>query len=265
MYRKIRRALGTGYRLTRPVFDPFRLAGIPAYIRFFRDLRTYRKLDGAHSVKLRDLHPLIYQKTNVHGIIPHYFYQAAWATRLILASGAKHHVDVGSETNYVGMLSAMVEVTFIDLRELDVNLDNFHSKAGTVLALPYPDRSLVSLSSLHVIEHIGLGRYGDPIDPEGTKKAARELVRVVAPGGNLYVSLPIGEERVCFNAHRIHSTSNILELFQGLELVEFSAVSDDGKFHKNSDLNGFDEARYSCGLFWFRVPEDDPGREKIDK
>ena len=99
-----------------------------------------------------------------------------------------------------------------------------------------------------------MGRYGDPIDPAGTLKAAKELARVVAPGGNLYVSLPIGKPRVCFNAHRVHSTAEVLEMFDGLELVEFSSVSDQREFVRCSDLDGFASAKYACGLFWFRVP-----------
>lgn len=115
----------------------------------------------------------------------------------------------------------------------------------------FGDETLDSISSLHVIEHIGLGRYGDPIDPEGTKKAAKELTRVVAPKGNLYVSLPIGKPRLMFNSQRIHSVQQVLEMFKGLELMEFSAVHDNRRFIRHSKLNDFDEAKYACGMFWF--------------
>ena len=126
---------------------------------------------------------------------------------------------------YVGMLTAITQVTFIDIRPLPVTLANFDSRAGSVLALPYADNSIVSLSCLHVAEHVGLGRYGDPLDPEGTKKAARELARVLALSGHLYFSLPIGQPKVCFNAHRIHSPRQILDYFAGLPLVGFAAVN----------------------------------------
>ncbi len=83
--------------------------------------------------------------------------------------------------------------------------------------------------------HIGLGRYGDPLDPEGTIKAINELKRVLvlAVGGNLYFSLPVGSPRLCFNAHRIHSPGQILEYFSDLKLVEFSGVDDKGNFLEN--------------------------------
>ena len=259
MLQGINRLVRYSQRLSRPVFDPITVTrrlirGIPLYVGYFRDLLEYKKLDGSSSIKLRDLAPYIHNKTATHKIDPHYFYQSAWAFRLIHQSEIEHHVDVGSEDKFVGMLSAIVEVTFIDIRPLEAELDNFHSKPGNILSLPYPDRSVESLSCLHVIEHIGLGRYGDQIDPEGTFKAARELVRILGPGGNLYLSLPIGQQRVCFNAQRIHSTSAVMEMFEGLDLVEFSSVSDGGKFMRFSDVDGFEEARYSCGLFRFRAP-----------
>ena len=96
-------------------------------------------------------------------------------------------------------------------RPLLADLDNFDSKKGTILSMPFKDNSIPSLSCLHVAEHIGLGRYGDPLDPLGTKKTTKELSRVLVPNGNLYFSVPIGKPRLCFNAHRIHSTQQIID------------------------------------------------------
>ena len=251
----LRGLLATPYRLSKPLIDPQRvIKGIPLYVGYFKDLLEYRRRGGSSSVTLKDLNPHIYQKASSHGFDAHYLYQAAWAFRLILASKTEHHVDVASEAKFVAMLSAVVETTFIDIRPLAVDLDNFRSREGSILDMPYPDGSVDSLSCLHAIEHIGLGRYGDPIDPAGTLKAAKELARVVAPGGNLYLSLPIGKPRVCFNAHRVHSIAEVLEMFDGLELVEFSSVSDQREFVRGSDLDGFASAKYACGLFWFRAP-----------
>jgi len=108
-----------------------------------------------------------------------------------------------------------------------------------------------SISCLHVAEHVGLGRYGDPLDPQGTQKAAYELTRVLAKGGQLYFSLPIGKPRVCFNAHRIHSPGQILEYFKGLKLVGFSGVTDFGRFAENIPPTDLENANYACGMFHF--------------
>jgi SAM-dependent methyltransferase len=105
-----------------------------------------------------------------------------------------------------------------------------------------------------VAEHIGLGRYGDPLDADGTRKAVRELTRILAPGGSLFFGLPVGIARTCFNAHRIHAAQTIREYFGGLELVEFSGVHDDCRFIERVALSEFEDDAYACGMFWFRKP-----------
>ncbi|MBK8696763.1 MAG: DUF268 domain-containing protein [Deltaproteobacteria bacterium] len=120
-----------------------------------------------------------------------------------------------------------------------------------LLSLPFADRSVPSLSCLHVIEHIGLGRYGDPLDPDGSLKALAELQRVVAPGGDFYLGVPIGRERVCFNAHRVLSPQTVLRALGELSLVEFSAVNDAGDLVRDARPEDFAKADYSCGLFHF--------------
>lgn len=137
----------------------------------------------------------------------------------------------------------------MDIRPLNAELPNLENIKGDILHLPFPDNSIKSLSCLHVAEHIGLGRYGDPLDPLGTKKACAELARVLVPGGNLYFSVPIGKERVQFNAHRIHQPQTILGYFRNLKLLEFSAIDDKGKLHTNTSSASFNNSKHSCGLF----------------
>ena len=149
-------------------------------------------------------------------------------------------------------MSASLPVTFVDLRPLSVSLPNLKTIGGSILRLPFADSRVASLSCLHVIEHIGLGRYGDPLDPQGTRKAAAELTRVLAPGGNLFVGAPVGRERVCFNAHRVHAPKTILTYFEPLELAEFSCVVGEGELREHVDPLTTDLGFSACGLFWFR-------------
>lgn len=230
-----------------------KLKNIPKYISFFSELRQYKRMEGAEKENIftRDLYPVLNERTLTSGFDTHYFYQDIWAFRKIFESGVKAHVDVGSKVDYVGFLTTITQTTFIDIRPLITDLPNLDSKAGSILNMPYEDGTVPSLSCLHVAEHIGLGRYGDPLDPLGTAKACLELQRALAPGGNLYFGLPIGRPRVCFNAHRIHSTEQILEYFSGLKLVEFSFVNDKGRFLQNIDPAESRNAKYGCGLFQF--------------
>lgn len=209
-------------------------------------------LPGAEQLRIRDGYPQLHDRTTVTPYDNHYFYQSIWASRLIHQSNVKYHIDVGSLVSFVGILSTVTKVVFVDIRPLKTTLKDFSSISGSMLKLPFQNDSIGSLSCLHVAEHIGLGRYGDPLDPLGTKKAIRELARVLAPGGNLYFSLPVGRSRLCFNAHRIHKASTICNYFSNLELVEFSGVYDNGRYVEHVGISEFDNSDYACGFFWFR-------------
>ena len=172
------------FKWTNPFFDLRQsIMAFPNYIIFFNDLRKYRKMSDAEPVKIKDMYPCIHDNTSSTGFDSHYFYQDIWAFKNILQNKAPNHVDIGSRLIYVGMLSTITKVTFIDIRPLHATLNNLKSKYGTILDLPYKDNSVNSISCLHVAEHIGLGRYGDPLDPHGTIKAINELKRVLALGG----------------------------------------------------------------------------------
>lgn len=240
------------YRWVSPLFDPLRFAtGIVGMGRYLREWRAYRQMAGAEPLALGDSYPCLHDRTADTAIASHYFYQDLWAFKRIQAAGSPRHVDVGSSNKLVGFLTAITHVTFIDIRPLAATLPNLDNRAGSVLALPFEDGSVPSLSCLHVAEHIGLGRYGDPLDPYGTQKAARELARVLAPGGNLFFSLPVGKPRLCFNAHRIHAPQQILDYFADLDLVELSGIDDAEQFVEGIEIERLAACDYGCGLFWF--------------
>ena len=207
---------------------------------------------GSARPSIRNVYPCLDDRTKFTGFGGHYFYQDIWAFRRIMESDVTYHIDVGSRADFVGFLSSITRVIFVDIRPIKVQLDGLESLAGNTLALPFKDGSISSLSCLHVAEHIGLGRYGDQLDPEGTKKAIKEFVRVLAHGGSLYLGLPIGIPRTCFNAHRIHSAEQILEYCYELELIEFSGIDDPGVFRRHIDTSFLEGADYACGLFYFK-------------
>ncbi len=225
------------------------------FVRFFtfylRDMIKYKSMKGAEKVRIMDTYPILEERTQKTAFDPQYFYQSVWATKLIYQNKPNEHVDVGSQISFIGGISTFTKATFIDIRPLKTKLDNLKSKKGTIIKMPYGNNSIKSLSCLHVAEHVGLGRYGDQLDPLGTKKATKELKRVLAKDGNLYFSLPIGKPRLCFNAHRIHSPDQILEYFKGLKLLELSGVDDKGNFKRNAKASEMKNWNYGCGLFHF--------------
>src|SRR3954465_3157226 len=65
---------------------------------------------------------------------PHYFHQDTWAARRIAERRPARHVDVGSRVDLVGFLTAVTQVTFVDIRPLEVDIEGLESVAGSVLA-----------------------------------------------------------------------------------------------------------------------------------
>ena len=229
---------------------PFRL-----YARYLANWKTYSAQAGAEPLHWQDRYPCLFDRTETTPFDPHYFYQSLWAFQKILDAKPDSHLDVGSAINFVGLVAAVTRVTFIDIRPVLVEWETFRPVAGNLTVLPLRGNSIKSLSCLHVAEHVGLGRYGDPLDPHGTRNAAAELKRVLCPGGNLYFSLPVGRARVCFDAHRIHAPSQILEYFDGLHLEDFALVDDAGQFYPGANPSDAADASYACGLFHFTKPE----------
>jgi SAM-dependent methyltransferase len=225
------------------------LASIPGYVLAWR---RYQQLPGAERLRLRDANPRLSDRLPTSPYDPHYFHQAIWAGERIFKTDPPEHVDIGSQLLFVGMLAARMPVTFVDIRPLELTVAQLRSVAGDILALPFPNQSVTSLSCLHVAEHVGLGRYGDELNPHGTRQALAELQRVLAPGGSLFLSLPIGRPRVAFNAHRVHDPRDIVAWMDAVELAEFTAVDDDGHLHLNASLAEAATLQYGAGMFWFR-------------
>lgn len=220
-------------------------------IRYFSDWRKFRRMNPDEKPRLADTYPCLTDWVRHTPVDPHYFYQAAWLARRLRQETPTLHVDVGSSAMMINILSAWVKTIFVDYRPLRAKLSNVQSIGGDVLRLPFGNAAASSVSCLHVIEHIGLGRYGDPLDAQGSIKAAAELSRVLKAGGRLYISTPVGRERVCFNAHRVFDPQRLADLFPGLFLVEFSFVDDAGCFHENAQPASAQRNEYGCGMYVF--------------
>ncbi|WP_162525196.1 DUF268 domain-containing protein [Rariglobus hedericola] len=188
---------------------------------------------------------------------PHYFYHPAWACRVLRSINPAHHIDISSIFSFAGCISAFWPTDYYEYQPPTVKLDGLQAGRVDLCALPFADKSVASLSCLHVIEHVGLGRYGDPLDPDGDIKAARELVRVLAPAGHFLFVTPVAEiASVEFNAHRIYSFEAVMALFPSLKLQEFAVVLDDHHrgLIRHADASLLAGQRFACGCFHFTCP-----------
>ena len=213
----------------------------------------FNKLDS--SKKLSNIwennYPCLNDNTGTTPFDAHYIYHPAWAARIVKGIKPQKHIDISSTLHFCTILSAFIETEFYDYRPASLTLSNLKSSSADLTKLFFQSNSVESISCMHTIEHIGLGRYGDLLDPEGDFKAIAELQRVIKKGGNLLLVVPVGMPRIQFNAHRIYSFDLINNLFQAFELRNFSLITDANQFIENADPFLVRQQLYGCGCFWY--------------
>jgi SAM-dependent methyltransferase len=221
------------------------------YLKLNKQTKTTK---SRFSLKWKDRKLMLKDKYSITGFDRHYIYHLAWATRILKKIMPDLHYDFSSSLYFSSQISAFIPVKFFDFHAVSLNLNNLTVGTANLTDLAFKDNSVLSLSCMHVIEHIGLGRYGDTIDYDGDLKAINELKRVLAANGNLLFVVPVGASRIIFNAHRIYSYNQIIELFSDLLLVEASLITDDPEqgIIENATAEIFNQQKYGCGCFWFK-------------
>lgn len=235
-------------------------AQFPTPVKWAWFRKQYREFTEHESPRFsctpRNMLPMLNEASSTTNYDAHYIYHPAWAARILAETSPRVHVDISSSLHFCTLVSAFLDVEFYDYRPAHIELSSLVCGRADLLSLHFPDNSVCSLSCMHVVEHIGLGRYGDPIVPDGDLMAMRELKRVLAPEGTLLVVVPIsGRPRIEFNAHRIYAYAQMINYFSDLELVEFALIPDDAASrgmirHANPAMAGMQN--YGCGCFHFR-------------
>jgi hypothetical protein len=245
------------YSLARFLKQVSIIGSLRHYTTSWRAYRRAQASDPSFPLRWANAYPRLYDFYEPAGQIPrHYFFQDIWAATRVFRSHVLVHHDIGSRMDgFIAHCLVFAKVVMFDIRPLQVSASNLlFCQAQAERMDNVETGSIVSLSCLHALEHFGLGRYGDAVNPTAYRTAAFEMKRILAPAGNLYVAVPIGHERLEFNAHRVFDPATILKLFDELELVEFSVVGDDDQLYENADWREFRTSHYACGLFWFRKP-----------
>jgi SAM-dependent methyltransferase len=231
------------------------LGALPAFARSLLQFKRQNTL-AAFQPRLRHMYPILNERSQQAGATGHYFRQDLWAARKIFQRRPETHLDIGSRIDgFIAHLLVFMPVTLVDLRALEQPIEGLsfiHDDATTLGR--FSDESVESISSLHAAEHFGLGRYGDAVDAMACFRFMRALGRVLKPGGRLYFSVPVGRERVEFNAHRVFQIRTILNAFSRLQLVSFSLIGDDGRLYDDLDPDDAPSSEFACGLFEFTKP-----------
>ena len=225
------------------------LRGFPSYC-----VELMKLLSIKQSFKVK-IFPCLTDRYDSAGSFPlHYFYQDLWAARKVFENNPEHHIDIGSRIDgFIAHVLSFRQVEVLDIRKIDSPVVGMTFRQADLMKNEaIPSEICDSISCLHALEHFGLGRYGDPLDPEGHVKGLRSLTKLLKPGGTLLLSVPIGEERIEFNAHRIFNPSTILNLLRDkFILISFSYVNDDKILFEDIELSRVPEVNYGCGLFHF--------------
>jgi SAM-dependent methyltransferase len=223
------------------------------FTEFIREFKNFsKKNDSRFRIDLKDTYPCLTDKIKATPFDHHYTYHPAWAARILASTKPEYHVDFSSILYFGTMLSAFIPVKFYDYRPADLKLNNWEGNFADLCNLNIADDSFSSVSCMHTVEHIGLGRYGDPIDPKGDITAINEIIRVTKPGGDILFVTPVGKQRIEFNAHRIYGYELIIQMFDTCILNEFSLIPDEGGLIVNADPALVAEQNYGCGCFWFK-------------
>lgn len=223
--------------------------GLPITIKDYYKIKSQLKKLGLNT-KISFNTPFFADRYMQSGnVSTHYFYQDNLVASAIYNRNPKKHVDIGSRIDgFVSMVSIFRPIEVFDIRPLNIKINNITFKQEDIGSDNFNLSNYCdSVSCLHALEHFGLGRYGDKIDVFSLEKGLSNLIKLLANDGFMYLSLPIGEERIDFNAHRVLNISTILNLIgDRMKLVGFSFIDDDGTLHKNVDLN-IERIKSNCG------------------
>jgi hypothetical protein len=192
-----------------------------------------------------------------------YFWQDLLVARWIFEAKPQRHVDIGSRVDgFVAHVASFRQIEMFDVRDISAQVPGVTFRQADLMQ-PLQmglvgDGYCDSLSCLHAIEHFGLGRYGDPLDPLGHERGIANMARIIAPGGRLYLSTPIGRERVEFNANRVFDPATVIRCAEAnaLRFQELTVISPSGHVTQavlsEQSLLQLSRAHYNLGIFVFK-------------
>lgn len=235
----------------RPIRFAQALLGIPVYLRNL--LEIYRSNNGQWEISL---FPVLADRYEQSGSASsQYFLMDLWAARIIYRVAPEHIVDIGSRVDgFVAHILSFREIEVIDVRPLKSEVDGLMFRQVDMTKLnAAPEVYADCVTSLHALEHFGLGRYGDSVNVNGWKIGLCNMARMLKIGGNLILAVPVGVERIEFDAHRIFRPDTIIEEARsnGLELVAYSYIDDQKQFHQEGSIECSGTLDYGCGCFHF--------------
>ena len=131
----------------------------------------------------------------------------------------KQLVIVGSEFPWYECIATSygAAVTTIEYRQVHCRIPGLTVVTPTEFQA-HPRKFDVALS-ISSIEHDGLGRYGDPLNPTGDLRAMDEFRSLLEPDGFLLLAVPVGLDALVWNAHRVYGHERLPRLLAGWRII----------------------------------------------
>tara|TARA_B100000963_G_scaffold8671_1_gene6756 strand:- start:27213 stop:27989 length:777 start_codon:yes stop_codon:yes gene_type:complete len=220
------------------------------FLNFFWYLKCLSKFKNDKELFELDFWPIFGEnKISAGSIKSHYFIQDLFVSQLIFENSPKNILDIGSRIDgFVAHVSTFREIDVLDIRPLEGKIKNINFKKHDLMnEISSLEKKYECVTCLHALEHFGLGRYGDPIDPKGHLKGIKNIHKILSKNGTCYLSFPLGRNRVEFNAHRVFSIKYIKPILESFFTIEsFSYISDDGSLFENVNIENGKETNFNC-------------------
>jgi SAM-dependent methyltransferase len=226
---------------------------------YLKDLNEIKRQKGSdNSFHFGRTYPILHERFSASGTMSgHYFHQDLFVAQKVFDNNPIRHIDIGSRTDgFVAHVAVFRKIEVFDVRGQKSKVKNIVFNQADLMKLPdtlvdYCD----SISSLHAIEHFGLGRYGEPINYFGHVIAIDNIYKILKKNGTFYFSVPIGTQRIEFNAHRVFSLEYLIKLLDPKFIIKsFSFINDKGNFFEdvhisNENIDSNFNCNYGCGIF----------------
>lgn len=235
--------------------EPIKIINLAWIFSYIKDLWRFKKMGGY----VQSYFPILSDYHQQAGSLPRdYFLQDLHVASIIFKSQPKRHLDVGSRLDgFIAHVASFRKIEVMDIRPLQISIhDNISFvQADLMLGNKNLSNNFDSISCLHAIEHFGLGRYNDPINPKGYCTGFNNILNMLELNGKLYISFPVGKKNeVQFNAQRVFHPTDILSWSHNknqVKLLQFDFIDDNQHLHNN--LSPFDQlpTNSGCGIYIF--------------
>jgi len=134
----------------------------------------------------------------------------------------------------LALLNRANSVTVVEF--IDLKYD--HPNIKYINALEFKDTKELYDCALSIssVEHSGLGRYGDPIEEDGDLQSMGILLDKLKDGGVCFLAVPVGNDRIEGNLHRVYGERRLPMLLSGWDVVEKIGF-DNEIFHSKNKRN----------------------------